>query len=108
MDIPLVDACLDYLYVHISHPPFARAFLLHSEMPSVLRLLVSFILHQQTLVEENVSIDVTGSVHTIASTATHTKDHELTQEELDSLLEMSEPQRCYEWYVSGIRLTIVF
>lgn len=98
VDLPLVDACLNYLYVHISHPPFARAFLLHSEMPSVLKLLASFILHEQTLVEEDVTIDVTGSVFTVASTALHTKDHELTQEELNNLLEMSEPQRCYEWY----------
>ncbi|KAF9454113.1 hypothetical protein P691DRAFT_486934 [Macrolepiota fuliginosa MF-IS2] len=97
MDIPLVDACLNYLYVHISHPPFARAFLLHPGMQSVLKLLVSFILHEQSSVEENISLDVTGLVHTVASTATHTKDHELTQEELDGLLELSEPQRCYEW-----------
>lgn len=97
MDIPLVDACLNYLYVHISHPAFARAFLLHSEMRSVMKLLASFILQEQALVAESVSLDVTGSVHTVASTATHTKDHELTQEELEKLLELSEPQRCYEW-----------
>ncbi|KXN88779.1 Chromatin structure-remodeling complex subunit RSC9 [Leucoagaricus sp. SymC.cos] len=96
-DIPLVDACLNYLYVQISHPAFARAFLLHPGMPSVLKLLASFILQEQVLVEESVSLDVTGSVHTVASTATHTKDHELTQEELDKLLELTEPQRCYDW-----------
>jgi chromatin structure-remodeling complex subunit RSC9 len=98
-DVPLVDACLNYLYVQISHPAFARAFLLHSEMPSVLKLLASFILQEQVLVEESYSVDVTGSVRTVASSATHAKDHELTQEELDQLLELSEPQRCYDWYV---------
>ncbi|XP_006454086.1 hypothetical protein AGABI2DRAFT_113844 [Agaricus bisporus var. bisporus H97] len=96
-DIPLVDACLNYLYAHISHPPFARAFLLHSEMPSVLKLLASFILYEQNMLQESVSVDVTGTVHTASSTALYTKDHELTQEELDDLLEMAEPQRCYEW-----------
>jgi chromatin structure-remodeling complex subunit RSC9 len=99
MDIPLVDACLNYLYAHISHPPFARAFLLHSEMPSVLKLLASFILHEQSMIEENVSVDVTGPVQTASPTALYTKDHELTEEELGDLLEMNEPQRCYEWYV---------
>lgn len=99
VDIPLVDACLNYMYAHISHPPFARAFLLHPSMPSILKLLASFILHEQTLIEETVSVDVTGTVHTAPSAATQTKDHELLQEELDGLLEMTEPQRCYEWYV---------
>jgi len=99
VDIPLVDACLDYLYVQVSHPALARAFLLHSEMPSVLKILSSFILHEQTLVQESLNLDVTGSVHTVASTATHTKDHELTQEELDRLLELTEPERCYQWCV---------
>ncbi|KAJ3568594.1 hypothetical protein NP233_g5615 [Leucocoprinus birnbaumii] len=100
MDIPLIDPCLDYLYIQISHPAHARAFLLHPEMPSVLKLLASFIVQEQALVVENVSLDVTGSVQTAASTATLTKDHELTQEELDKLLELTEPQRCYEWYAN--------
>lgn len=99
VDTPLVEACLNYLYVQISHPALARAFLLHPEMPSVLKILSSFILHEQGLVQENLSLDVTGSVHTVASTATHMKDHELTQEELDRLLELTEPERCYEWCV---------
>lgn len=50
------------------------------------------------MLQESVSVDVTGTVHTASSTALYTKDHELTQEELDDLLEMAEPQRCYEWY----------
>ncbi|KAJ6503358.1 hypothetical protein C8R47DRAFT_1105773 [Mycena vitilis] len=95
IDKPLVDACLNYLYAHLSHPAMAKTFLLHSEMPSVIRLLVSLILSEQ--VEETVTIDVTGTVHTTPSVAVTMRVHELTKEELDRLLVLNEPQRCFEW-----------
>ncbi|KAF8167627.1 hypothetical protein B0H34DRAFT_646276 [Crassisporium funariophilum] len=97
IDKPLIDACLNYLYIHVSHPPMARAFLLQPEMPSVLKVLVSLLLHEQHTLEEKVTLDVTGTIHTVPSTSQVTRDHELTKEELDGLLEKSEPQRCYEW-----------
>ncbi|KAF8216041.1 hypothetical protein K438DRAFT_1799972 [Mycena galopus ATCC 62051] len=95
IDQPLVDACISYLYTHLSHPAMAKAFLLHVEMPGVLRLLVSLILSEQ--VEETVTIDVTGTVLTTPIVAVTIRDHELTNEERDGLLSQAEPQRCYEW-----------
>ncbi|KAF7339323.1 Ribosomal RNA-processing protein 1 [Mycena sanguinolenta] len=95
IDQPLVDACVNYLYTHLSHPAMAKTFLLHAEMPSVLRLLVSLILSEQ--VEETITLDVTGTVHTAPMVAVTIRDHELTNEERDGLLAQSEPQRCYEW-----------
>jgi chromatin structure-remodeling complex subunit RSC9 len=73
----------------------AKTFLLHPEMSSVLRLLVSLILSEQ--VEETVTIDVTGTIHTTPSVAVTMRAHELTKEELDGLLTRPEPQRCFEW-----------
>ena len=99
VDKPLIDACLNYFYVHISHMSMARAFLLHQEMPAVLRLLVSFLLAEQHSIEEKVTLDVTGTIHTVPSNTLTTRDHELTKDELDSLLPKPEPQRCYDWYV---------
>ncbi|KAJ6604833.1 hypothetical protein DFH09DRAFT_1123912 [Mycena vulgaris] len=95
IDKPLVDASLNYLYVHLSHPAMAKSFLLHPEMPSMLRLLVSLILSEQ--VEETVTLDVTGTVHTTPSVAVTIRNHELTKPELDGLLGEPEPQRCFEW-----------
>ncbi|KAJ6519995.1 hypothetical protein C8R45DRAFT_853367 [Mycena sanguinolenta] len=95
IDQPLVDACVNYIYTHLSHPAMVKTFLLHAEMPSVLRLLVSLILSEQ--VEETITIDVTGTVHTAPIVAVTFRDHELTNEERDMLLAQPEPQRCYEW-----------
>ncbi|PFH49696.1 hypothetical protein AMATHDRAFT_62679 [Amanita thiersii Skay4041] len=97
VDKPLLDTCLNYLYAHISHVSMARAFLLHSEMPSVLKLLVNVLLSEQPLLEEKVTLDITGSVHTVPSIHLSTRDHELTAEELEPLIDKPEPQRCYEW-----------
>lgn len=96
IDKPLVDACLDYLYTHLSHPAMAKTFLLRPEMPSVVRLLVSLILSEQ--VEETVTLDVTGTVHTAPSAAVPVRLQEPTQEELDVLISAPEPQRCFEWF----------
>jgi chromatin structure-remodeling complex subunit RSC9 len=97
IDKPLVDACLNYLYVHLSHPAMAKAFLHHPDLPGTLKLLVSLLLSEQ--VEETVSLDVGGTVHTVPALTVTTRDHEIAQEELDDLLEKPEPQRCYEWYL---------
>ncbi|KAJ7786497.1 hypothetical protein B0H16DRAFT_1355800 [Mycena metata] len=95
IDKPLVDACLNYLYAHLSHPTMAKSFLLHPEMAGVVKLLVTLILSEQ--VEETVTIDVTGPVHTTPSAAVTIRAHQLTEEELQGLLPQSEPSRCSEW-----------
>ncbi|KAJ7446478.1 hypothetical protein B0H11DRAFT_1745738 [Mycena galericulata] len=95
IDKPLVDVSLNYLYMHLSHPAMAKTFLLHADMPSVLKLLVSLILSEQ--VEETVTLDVTGPVHTTPSVAVKVRAHELTKEELSGLVRQPEPQRCFDW-----------
>ncbi|KAI0785039.1 hypothetical protein C8Q75DRAFT_723428 [Abortiporus biennis] len=94
-DKPLVEACLNYLYAHLAHPPMTKAFLLHPRMAATLKLLVSVLLSEQ--VEENVSVDISGPIHTAPSVIVKTRNHDITKEELDSLLTMTEPQRCYQW-----------
>lgn len=94
-DKPLLDACVNYLYTHLSHPAMTKAFLLHSQMPATLRLLVSLLLSEQA--EETVTLDIGTPVHTAPSSFTTVKDHELSPEELNRLVPMPEPQRCYEW-----------
>lgn len=96
IDKPLLDACLNYLYVHLSHGSMAVAFLLHPDLSAVLKLLVSLLLSEQ--VEETITLDITGTVHT-TSASLLPRDHELTQEELSTLLEKPEPERCFAWYV---------
>ncbi|KAJ7631119.1 hypothetical protein FB45DRAFT_557364 [Roridomyces roridus] len=95
VDKPLLDACLNYLYIHLSHPAMAKLFLLHPDMPSVLRLLVSILLAEQ--VEENVVLDILGPVHTVPMATAVVRPYELTKEELDALLSQPEPQRCSDW-----------
>ncbi|KAF9015635.1 hypothetical protein BDQ17DRAFT_1341399 [Cyathus striatus] len=55
------------------------------------------ILHEQQILEENVSIDITGLVHVAQSTTVSQRDHELSKDELDGLLEKAEPHRCFDW-----------
>jgi chromatin structure-remodeling complex subunit RSC9 len=105
-DKVLVDVCLNYLYVHLSHPPMAKAFLLHLDMPSVLKLLVTQMLSEQ--IEDTVSIDIGGPIHTAPAQAVLIKDHELSKEELDGLIALPEPQRCYEWYAKRRSMSPVF
>ncbi|KAH7886114.1 hypothetical protein F5I97DRAFT_1877725 [Phlebopus sp. FC_14] len=95
VDKPLIEASLNYMYAHLSHPQMAKAFLHHPFMPSTLRVLVSLLLSEQ--VEETVSLDITVPLRTVSATTVATLDHELTKEELERLLPMQEPARCYEW-----------
>ncbi|KAI0309591.1 hypothetical protein OF83DRAFT_44482 [Amylostereum chailletii] len=94
-DKPLIDACLNYLYTHLSSPPMAKAFLLHDDMPSTLKVLVAKIVSEQLL--ENVTIDVGPPVATAPVAAVWKKPHSITPEELSLLLVQPEPQRCFEW-----------
>ncbi|TDL28332.1 hypothetical protein BD410DRAFT_737550 [Rickenella mellea] len=95
IDKPLVDACLNYLYAHLSHLPMTKAFLLHPDMPATLKLLVSFLISEQ--VEEIVSIDIAGPVFTAYPFKVNTVNYELSPEELEDLASKAEPERCYEW-----------
>ncbi|TFK90814.1 hypothetical protein K466DRAFT_542896 [Polyporus arcularius HHB13444] len=95
LDKELIDAALNYLYAHLSHPPMTKAFLLHPRMPGTLRLLVSLMLEDQ--MEETVAIDCGPTVHTAPAQTVTVSNHELTKEELDRLVAIPEPQRCYEW-----------
>lgn len=94
-DKALIDASLNYLYTYLSYPPMAKAFLLHAQMPSVLRLLVSLLLSEQ--VEESVVLDITGPVQTAPAQVETIRNYDLAREEFDSLLPKPEPQRCYDW-----------
>ncbi|KAF8832084.1 hypothetical protein HHX47_DHR1000969 [Lentinula edodes] len=94
-DKPLLETSLNYLYTHLSHPALSKAFLLHPDMPSVLRILVTLLLLDQ--VQENVTLDITGDYHTVPSAVLSTKDHELNKTELDGLLPIHEPKRCFDW-----------
>ncbi|KAA1467979.1 hypothetical protein DENSPDRAFT_857009 [Dentipellis sp. KUC8613] len=94
-DRPLVDACLNFLYTHLSHPPMAKAFLRNRDMPSTLKLLATQIVSEQ--LEETVSVEIGGPVFTAPAVSVVTRNHELTQEELYKLVGLPEPQRCYEW-----------
>ncbi len=96
-DKQLIDACLNYLYAHMAHPSMARAFLFHPDMPRVLKVLASLLLHEQHGLEKPFTLDITGAIHTVPSSSQPTRDHELTNEELESLVAKPEPQRCYDW-----------
>jgi chromatin structure-remodeling complex subunit RSC9 len=96
-DKPLIDACVNYLYAHCAHPSMARAFLFHPDMPRVLKVLASLLIHEQLGLEKTYTLDITGVVHTVPSSSQPTRDHELSQEELDTLVSKPEPQRCNDW-----------
>lgn len=91
-----MEACLNYLYTHLSHPPMTKAFLLNKELNPTLRLLVLAMLAEQR--EEIISMDIAGPVYTAPMLPDIMENpHELTAEEFDRLLPISEPQRCFDW-----------
>lgn len=98
-DKPLIDACLNYMYTHLSLPAMARAFLLQPDMPGVLKVLTSLLLHEQQPLQKPMSLDVTGPIHIIPSATQATREHELSKEELENLVGKPEPQRCFDWLV---------
>ncbi|VDB86579.1 unnamed protein product [Peniophora sp. CBMAI 1063] len=95
-DKPLIDACVNYLYSHLSHPAMAKAFLLHPNLTAALKLLVNQILSEQVL-EEQVRAVGPQLVTTPLVASPAPQPHELTQAEIDTLLGLQEPARCYEW-----------
>ncbi|KAJ7053962.1 hypothetical protein C8F01DRAFT_1165496 [Mycena amicta] len=95
MDKSLIEACLNYLYTHLSHPAMVKEFLLHPQMPATVRLLVNVLLNEQ--VEELEEKEVSDPVHTIPTEAAFARDYELTKEDREIVLRQPEPQRCYNW-----------
>ncbi|OBZ79610.1 Chromatin structure-remodeling complex subunit rsc9 [Grifola frondosa] len=79
LDRLLVDTALNYIYAHLSYPPMMKAFLLHPDM------------------QGDGFFDIGAPVYTVPAQMVSSMDHELTKEELDNLVPMPEPQRCYEW-----------
>lgn len=100
-DRPLVDAAVNYLYVHLSHPAMTKAFLLHPRLSGILKLLVTILLVEQT--EENVEIAIGQPPAVVPKEPPTIVDHTLTEQEMASLLQLPEPNRCYEW----MKLTFV-
>jgi chromatin structure-remodeling complex subunit RSC9 len=96
VDAPLITACLDYLYAHLSHPPMVKAFLLHPTMPSTLKLLVTLLLKEQQ--EEMTSVDLLSEpVRTAPAVAVTKRQSDLATGELDRIAAIAEPERSYEW-----------
>lgn len=94
-DNTLLDACLEFLNAYTTHPSLLKAFLLHPDMPGVLRVLVSLLIADQ--VQERVNIDLGEPMHTIYPVKVYTTLHEIVGEELETLSAKPEPERCYEW-----------
>jgi chromatin structure-remodeling complex subunit RSC9 len=95
-DKDVTDAALNYLYVHLSNASMAKAFLLHPDMPSTLRLLVQLILSEQK--EEIMAVPIL-STPVFPSGYMHTRFRGLSKQEADVIGVMPEPERTYEWYV---------
>jgi chromatin structure-remodeling complex subunit RSC9 len=87
---------MDYLYAHLSSVAMARAFLLHPDMPSVLRLLVMHLVTEQ--IQETITQQVYGPGHILPLEKLTMHEHDLSKDELDALMLLDEPQRCYDWY----------
>ncbi|KAL5494736.1 RSC9 [Sanghuangporus weigelae] len=100
-DKALVDACLNFIYAHLSSPPMTKAFLLHPDLPHVLKVLVGYILSQQE--KELATLDITAPGHQVPIVKTQSVVEELTEEELEKLGVLSEPERCYQWLHTAIK-----
>ncbi|KAF7303291.1 RFX-type winged-helix domain-containing protein [Mycena kentingensis (nom. inval.)] len=94
-DKQLLEACLEFLFAHLSHPAMAKEFLLHPKMPAVLKLLVSVLLNEQ--VSTSSEQEISQPVRSIPTSEVTVRDYELTKEDLESLVKKPEPQRCYDW-----------
>lgn len=95
IDKSLVDASLNYLYAHLSHPAMTKAFLLHPRMPSTLKLLVSLLISEQ--VEETLTVDIGEPARTASAVRVNVVNYELRPDEKETLASKPEPERCFEW-----------
>lgn len=96
-DSDLVDACLNFLYAHLSYPPMTRSFLLHPDMSNTLRVLVGYIIRRQG--KETGTLNITPPSHTVPAVEVRSVISELTEEEVQKIGVLPEPERCYEWFV---------
>ncbi|KAF7307515.1 RFX-type winged-helix domain-containing protein [Mycena indigotica] len=95
VDKTLLEAVLNYLFTHLSHPTMAKEFLLHPQMPATVKLLVEVLLSEQ--VEESEDIVVEEPKHIIPTEAAFARDYELTNQDRETIVKLPEPQRCYTW-----------
>lgn len=94
-DDELVDACVNFFYTHLSVMATAKDFLLREDLSSILRLLVSVLLHQQ---EQKIAFDDIAVPYTsVPALSLAWPNHELTEGEFNRLMTLSEPTRCHEW-----------
>jgi chromatin structure-remodeling complex subunit RSC9 len=98
-DKELTEACINYLYAHLSNPVMTKTFLLHPDMPSTLRLLVMLLLSEQE--EEETTVDLGGGAPLPPQLEQSTRYRVFSKQELDELGAMPEPGRAIEWYVSN-------
>ncbi|KAG8803994.1 Chromatin structure-remodeling complex protein rsc9 [Serendipita sp. 398] len=96
-DRDLISAALEYILAHVSHPALAKAFLHHPEMPQVLRLLASQLLYDQQRVIDHVKLTLGVPPKTAIAQNNAIGLLELTQEELDSISTLPEPDRVTKW-----------
>lgn len=97
-DKQLLEPCLEHIYQHVAHPASARAFLLNPELRSVLKVLCSLILAEQSSTVERVALDITPKYRTVTlSSGMSARPYELSQGDIESLAKLSEPHRSTEW-----------
>ena len=98
VDRPLVAACLDYLFAHLSHPPAAKAFLLHQDMTNTLKVLVTLLVTDQPLGPRQQPL---GPATLTAPQQPSVPLYQLTADELQALINTPEPQRSMDWSVGS-------
>ncbi|KIJ37280.1 hypothetical protein M422DRAFT_178270 [Sphaerobolus stellatus SS14] len=95
-DAPLITSCLDYMYAHFSHPPMVKAFLHNPSMSGTLKLLVSLLLREQQDGFTSVSL-IPESIKSAPAVAITRRLVELSEEDLNRISMIPEPERSYEW-----------
>lgn len=103
-DQELAETSLNYLYTHLALPAMSKAFLLHPLLVPTLKLLVLVLKSSQEERDLPAPIDADGQafrVYTAPAAPQDAKVRELSQVDLERLLNMQEPDRCIEWYGAG-------
>jgi chromatin structure-remodeling complex subunit RSC9 len=97
VDKPLVGASLEHIYIHVSNPASARAFLLHPQLPNLLKILSSMIITEQRWTVEDVSIDLTKPQRSLPLDPRAWSNYEMPTAEFEEIRVKEEPKRCHEW-----------
>ncbi|CUA71735.1 chromatin structure-remodeling complex subunit RSC9 [Rhizoctonia solani] len=94
-DRPLITTSLDYLFAHLSYAPVCKVFLMSPQMPETVKLLVAILRLEQR--EEIRNHDLPPApAPANAPPPTH-KDYQLSIDELQKLVPISEPNRSIQW-----------